>query len=297
MKSKNIIPFFLATLALFAMLLQACKKDSLEVPPASTQADFTYEVNVIVVDEEAGIEHYEVKLFNKSLLAKSVSWDFGNGETSTQENPVVTFTTSGKYTITLTATPTNDVYYNKLTKSVNFAFGKQIVLFEDFNEGIDHIDDDYWVPEGWLAVDNDGDTYNWYVGERQGVVSMRSQSYAGGAALNPDNWLITPELDLTNFADGASVTFRYTVGITANTPIYRKENYGVFIAVGNNNLSSFQLLFEETFTEETPNWASLERTIDLSDYAGEIIYLAIRHYNVTDMDRMFVDEVELFVIE
>ena len=54
---------------------------------------------------------------------------------------------------------------------------------------------------------------------------------------------------------------------------------------------------EETFTEETPRMVPLEREIDISGFAGDIVFMAIRHYNVTDMDRIFVEEVELFVIE
>ena len=299
MKALKFNPYILVFLILPALLiLHACKEDDFDVPLASTQAGFDYEVNVIVIDEEEGIEHFEVKLTNRSVLAQSYFWDFGNGETSTEENPTITYTQAGSYTITLTVEPLHDVYYNNLTKSVSMAFGKQVILFEDFNEGIDYIDEDTWAPEGWQAIDNDGDGFNWYVGERQGVLSMRSQSWDGTAGpLNPDNWLITPEVDLTPFDAGASVTFRYTVGITASTPMYRQEHYGIFIAVGNDNLDNFELLFEETFTEETPNWLANERVIDISEYAGQVVYLAIRHFNVTDMDRIFVEEVELYVIE
>jgi len=298
MKSLKFNIFSIISLLLLAFILHACKEDEFDVPPASTQADFEYEVNVIVIDEEEEIEHYEVQFTNKSILAQSYFWDFGNGETSTEENPSVTYTQSGGYVVSLTVEPLNEVYYNKLTKTVSFTFGKIVILFEDFNEGIDYLDEDTWAPEGWKAIDNDGDGFNWYVGERQGVLSMRSQSWTGDTGpLEPDNWLITPELNLTNFSDEASITFRLNVGVTASTPGFRQENYGVFIAVGNDNLDNFELLFNETFSTETPNWIAHERNIDISDYAGQVVYLAIRHYNVTDMDRIFVEEVELYVID
>jgi hypothetical protein len=296
MKAINIKLFFILVAAFLVFVMPACKDDEIDVPMASTQANFEYEVAVVIIDEELEIEHYQVKLYNKSLLARSYYWDFGNGETSTEENPTVVYTSAGKYTIALTVTPTNDVYYNKLVKSESFAFGKQLLLFEDFNEGIEFIDEDSWAPEGWKAVDNDGDGYNWYVGVRQGVVSMRSQSW-DGSPLEPDNWLITPEINLTGYDADASVTLRYGAGITANTAQYRHEHYGIFVAVGNDDLASFELVFEETFTTETPNWIIQEREIDLSAYAGNIIFVAIRHFNVTDMDRIFITEVELYVIE
>ncbi len=297
MKAIKFNVLLLSGILLLLLALKACKDDELEVPLASTQANFDYELSVIVVDEELGIEHFEVKLFNNSLMAKSYHWDFGNGETSTEKDPVVVYTTAGRYTITLTVAPTNEgLHYNKLSQSASLALGKQVLIFEDFNEGIDFIDEDTWAPEGWQAVDNDGDGINWYVGLRQDVLSMRSQSW-DGVPLTPDNWLITPEINLLDYDENATITFRYTVGVTANTPIYRQEHYGVFVAIGNDNLDSFESVFEETFTTETPNWTPLERNLDLQDFAGQIIYVAFRHYNVSDMDRIFIEEVELYVIE
>lgn len=46
----------------------------------------------------------EVTFDNLSTKAQSYSWDFGDGQTSTDENPTVTYGTNGTYTVTLTAT-------------------------------------------------------------------------------------------------------------------------------------------------------------------------------------------------
>ncbi len=299
MKSVKFNLFIAAGLVVLFSLLQSCKDDEVAAPLESTQANFTYEITEIIISEDT--VHFQVQLFNQSLMAQAYHWDFGNGQTSTEENPVVTYTTSGKYTITLNVTAKNDgLHYNKLSKSESFALGKQVLLFEDFSSAGAHLEDEFWAPEGWQAVDNDGDGFNWYasfrISEGDSIFSVRSQSWSGDP-LTPDNWLITPEINLSEYAEDASVTFRFTVGITANTPAYRKEHYGVFIAVGSDNISAFELLLEETFTEETPRMTPLEREVDISAYAGNIVFLAIRHYNVTDMDRMFVEEAELFVIE
>lgn len=284
-------------IALF--LVKACSEDSIETPLPSSQADFDYEVNIIVVDEEEGIEHFEVKLFNRSLLAQALLWDFGDGQTSTEENPTHIFTTPGSQTITLTVTPMHELHYNRLQKSVTLVFGKQVILFNDFSEGADFLDEDSWAPEGWQAIDNDGDGFNWYVGVSQGVYSMRSQSWAGSAigALEPDNWLITPELDLTGFDTDARITLTYGVGTGAQTPAFKQEHYGIFVSRGSDNLDDFELVFEETLSQETPQLVPQIRDIDLSDYAGDVIFIAIRHYNVTDMDRLIVAFVEVYAVE
>lgn len=301
MKSINFNIINFAGLVLVFLFLQACKEEEMTVPLASTQADFSYQITEIPVNEDT--THFQVSLMNKSLLAQGYLWDFGNGQTSTEENPVVVYTNAGRYTILLNATPTNEgLHYNKLSKSVMLALGKQVLLYENFSSAGAHLDDDFWAPDGWQAIDNDGDGFNWYAGVRivdgDSIFSLRSQSYTSSTgALTPDNWLITPEMNLSAYNENASVTFRFTVGITANTPQYRKEHYGVFIAVGSDQLSAFELLIEETFTEDTPRMTPLERQVDISAYAGKVVFLAIRHYNVTDMDRMFVEEAELFVIE
>jgi hypothetical protein len=71
-----------------------------------------------------------------------------------------------------------------------------VYLFEDFQGGINHPAGEDWLPEGWIAVDSDGDGHNWYFGYREAddEGAMRSESWGGSAIgpLTPDNWLITP---------------------------------------------------------------------------------------------------------
>ena len=56
-------------------------------------ANFSYSTNSLAV-----------VLNNTSSNATSYSWNFGNGQTSTQQNPSVTYSTAGTYNICLTAT-------------------------------------------------------------------------------------------------------------------------------------------------------------------------------------------------
>ncbi|MBE0661581.1 MAG: choice-of-anchor J domain-containing protein [Bacteroidales bacterium] len=68
-----------------------------------------------------------------------------------------------------------------------------VYLFENFQDGIGNPAGEDWLPEGWVAIDDDGDQFNWYFGERQGEGAMRSQSWDSNP-LTPDNWLITPAI-------------------------------------------------------------------------------------------------------
>ncbi len=98
--------------SIFAILsIAGCDKNELGNPPASTIADFSYTVS------NQGYAPCEVAFTNHSLNANGYFWNFGNGQTSVEENPVVQFEIPGLYTVTLTCTAVNDVYYNKTVKS------------------------------------------------------------------------------------------------------------------------------------------------------------------------------------
>jgi hypothetical protein len=109
---------------LISILIIGCKEYKLGTPEASTVADYTYTMT------NEGLA-YTVTFTNASINATAYSWDFGNGSTSTEENPVVVYDTPGLYTVTLTCTPKNDVYYNKNVKTVviNAGARAQVLYF------------------------------------------------------------------------------------------------------------------------------------------------------------------------
>lgn len=80
---KALFVAFAATVALFAT---SCKKA--EAPKAS----FTYDV-----------EDLTVTFQNLSKNADTYAWDFGDGQTSTEANPVHTYAENGDYSVVLTA--------------------------------------------------------------------------------------------------------------------------------------------------------------------------------------------------
>lgn len=58
----------------------------------------------------AGVDDWQMYTFgNTSSSATSYSWNFGNGETSTEFEPSTTYPTEGLYTVTLTAKDNNSV--------------------------------------------------------------------------------------------------------------------------------------------------------------------------------------------
>jgi PKD repeat protein len=107
---KKLIHYMIILLPF--IFLGGCEKYELGTPLPSTISDFSYVVG------NDGYAPAEVTFTNKSLNAMGYHWDFGNGQTSTEENPVAFYETPGLYEVTLTCTPLNEVHYNKLVKTL-----------------------------------------------------------------------------------------------------------------------------------------------------------------------------------
>ena len=162
--------------------------------------------------------------------------------------------------------------------------------------------------EGWTTIDADGDGYTWMIGEvpsinthNDGQFSVYSQSYAS-SALTPDNYLVSPQMKL----DG-SITF-YACAQDGSWP---SEHFGVSVSTnGNTDAADFETIQEWTMTAarvddlpaDAPRKFRANRrvpgewyqyTVDLSSYAGADGYVAIRHFDCTDMFYLVVDDITL----
>lgn len=107
---KRIIYSFILMLAV--ILYTGCEDKELGNPLPSTVADFTYTIS------NGGYAPCVATFTNLSLNATGYFWDFGNGQTSVETNPTVTFDSIDSYSVSLTCTPVNDVHYNQLVKTV-----------------------------------------------------------------------------------------------------------------------------------------------------------------------------------
>gem|GEM_PF-1937526 len=88
----------------------------------------------------------------------------------------------------------------------------------------------------------------------------------------------------------------WDVASTATTVGYRAEHYSVLISNTTNDPAEFVTVFEETLSTDVPGWEYRPRQIDISEYAGDDIFVAFRHHDVTDMDRLVIDNVKIVLI-
>lgn len=276
--------------AMTVLMLAACNKKDMNIPDASTQAKFTWTQEIVEID---GDMKFKISFINQSIEALTYGWDFGNGEISSLENPVV-FYDEGEFTVTLTVTSALNLYYNKLTQTENLRLILKTVHFEEDFDNPEY--ETNFPPAGWILTDADGDGNNWYwdVFEDDGYLLSRSWSSQTGP-LTPDNWIITPEIDLTEVEAGKEIDLNFTVCPTASTPQYRTEQYSVLVSTAGSEISDFtDIIWNETLLTTMENWEYLLREIDISVYAGQTIRIAFRHHDSTDKDRISINDVEVY---
>ena len=286
MKSNSIILIILTGIAAF--LLHACAEEEISIPTPSTQAAFTASFET-TTDDDTGEIHYIVTFENLSINATAFHWDFGNGNTSNEENPVEVYTAGGVYDVALTVTPQEALHYNNLETTERLTLVPTIFREQFDDPGLE----DNFPPEGWKLIDHDGDGHNWYWGSSMGETYIMSDSWlsATGEALTPDNWIITPQIDLTGMS-GADLEFEVTP--RANGPEFRTENYSVLVSVSGTEINDFETVYTERLQPHMENWVWMLRNVNLSDYAGEKIYIAFRHHDSTDLWSIALRDVHVY---
>lgn len=143
----------------------------------------------------------------------------------------------------------------------------------------------------WTTIDADGDGFNWLWSESgisgyQGSKCLYSQSYDnnGEQALDPDNYLVSPKVKL-----GGSISF-YACSQDGDW----LEHFGVAVSTtGNTSAADFTTIQDWTCASAKAQSPWTLYTADLSEYAGEEGYVAIRHYDSENKFYLDIDEITI----
>ena len=212
-----------------------------------------------------------------------------------------------------------EVEYSTIDKLADYAGGET----DEPQEYLFNFDGDDL--QGWTTIDADGDGYDWVLtknspgvyhntsatlsgtghGSSEGFVVSGSYSNATGNALTPNNFLVSPKIKL-----GGHISFY----ASAQDASYAAEHFGVCVSTtGNTSASDFTTVQEWTMTaapaygkkmapalgkssakapmKTQGNWYLY--TVDLSAYANQEGYVAIRHFDCTDQFILNVDDITL----
>lgn len=171
-----------------------------------------------------------------------------------------------------------------------FGFSQTMLLEEYFNDPVN-------LPATWDTIDQDGDTFNWYVDTYDAEIYLVSESYRDETPLTPENYLITPQINLAGLV--GSVRLRYTIQVADEE--YFAEHYKVAVSTTGTAVEDFtNIVFEETCTaddyyEVPPYWH--ERIVDLTPFIGQNIYLTFCHYDCVDQYKFLLDSVQVYNLD
>lgn len=144
----------------------------------------------------------------------------------------------------------------------------------------------------WTLIDADGDGFNWQTIQMLGpnwqpigtpfLSSNSYTQYNGIGNMFPDNWAITPAIDLSSVTPGETVKLNWAIVDSAYSwnPSPNNENYAVYIAETKDTVAFIGGGIK--YTEHNTPIVYTVRTLDISEYVGKTIYIAFRHYNVSD---------------
>ena len=262
--TKHLPVLTMVALVCFAMV--SCEKDPPE--PNAVIASFQYEISA---DNWA-----EVTFTNYSQNATSYVWDFGDSNTSTDENVTHTFAEGGEYEVTLTATGeagsatrTETVIVTDPNTAGQFLAGAEGKVWHLDREGValsigPGIGDDSWWSLGGVTpsgerpcVLDDSFTFN-----PDGSVIMNTGGTIFVDSDNNGGWLGQPEgchdesedglftgpggEDLSAFANGGDYTYDYNTSagtITVN-------GFGAYIGLPQktNNGDQYVPVSEKVYT-------------------------------------------------
>lgn len=237
---------------------------------------------------------------------------------STSPNPTTSSQTvsggsgAGSYNCSLSGLSSNTTYYVRAyaINSEGTAYGS-VESFTTENGGgnsgqtYTYTFESTW--EGWTTIDVDGDGNAWQrfysdegnTGHNNSVYLMGSESYINDfGPLTPDNYLVSPQK--YTVSNGAKISFY----VCAQDADYPAEHYGVAISTASNpTANSFVMVWEETLSAKVKSGDKVRgdreqgiwylKTIDLSSYAGQSIWIAIRHFNCTDQFVINVDDISI----
>ena len=204
----------------------------------------------------------------------SWSWTFGDGGTSTLQNPTHTYENPGLYTVSLIVSDGSDSETETKTDYIDIAVpAANTLLTESFET---------YLPSDWTVIDNDGDGNQWgrfSDDGHDGSISMGVQWNNAGS----DDWLITPQLTLTA---NCSISYSFWARSLSSSSL---EDFNVKLSSVGNSVSDFTTTLEAV-TSTPDSWT--EYVYDLSEYAGQAIFLAVQRVSVGQY-YLFVDDFEL----
>lgn len=250
--------------------------------------------NRTTISRENYFENYAKNISLRDNIPEILGYNIFRNGTLITENPfnatsyIDSSLVSGYYTYIV-----RTVYEERssIPVTANILVGDSAVTSFPWIQGFE---ENTFPPSGWHLLDNDNDGYTWFHFTQPGAGWWSQKCVASaswyGVALTPDNWLITPAIQLPSTSQGNAMRLNFYV--SSQDPMFINEHYSVLISTTNIEPGSFYTIYEETLDENNHTWRA--RDIRLDGYEGQIVYIAFRHHNVTNMFYIKLDRVMVY---
>ena len=155
------------------------------------------------------------------------------------------------------------------------------------------------------TIDADGDGHNWMnssalqvQGDGHNGSARYAYSESWASALKTNRWGLYPDNFLVSPLVAIDETSVFTFYVCLDWYVYPGEHYGVAISTASNTnpddfttIAEWDLNDKGTRDDDQGPWH--EHNIDLSQYAGQNVYIAIRHFYCSNIYLIDLDDVSL----
>lgn len=177
-----------------------------------------------IADPESGPAPLEVQ-FTQVCAGEpdTFAWDFGDGDTSTDENPIHTFTAPGSYDVELVATRSGDMDSDSVTKiAFVISIERKAGVFVDF-------EDDGFDAGAHDDIRADGNVMSWSISRGAGA-EITGGSQPGSATVvikNPDD-MYNPRNEASDLAGLLRDGLPIWIGVGADGSLTDETVHGLF---------------------------------------------------------------------
>ncbi len=146
----------------------------------------------------------------------------------------------------------------------------------------------------WSTVSGSSDGQPWSVNNCSGLSTVNphsgayvasSWSWSNNISMHANAWLISPKFVLPNVTND-SLTFAWWETTNSGYP----DSYSVVISTTTSDTAAFTTVLRP-YDTASGTWTM--RTVDLTAYAGQSIYIAFHHFDY-DRNYLLVDDISLF---
>jgi gliding motility-associated-like protein len=180
---------------------------------------------------------------------------------------------------------------NKIITLLAFTFTLSFFNAQVFFENWDN-------PQAWMTNDADGDGFDWTPADLTGfgtpidflgsIVYSESWDSATGDVLFPDNYLISPAVDLSGLSGSLTLQF----DVVAFEEDFFAENYSVYVVTDLADLGTATPVLSETLSD---GFVVFNRTIDISSFAGQAqVFIVFRHHDCFDQFILIIDNIGVY---